>query len=257
MLASGPVKILAAYLSPSRALIEADLSACLSGGLPVLMTGDLNAKNVDWNSILITTRGRLVRDYANDHSCLIYGPETPTTIPYNSSATIDVLGIVITKNLDIPVYLTTCSALSSDHFPVLIDTRCRSSFFNLPDRPDFRRTDRVKFQACLEDRLPSTPKLSSGVEIDTCVEGVSSALTEALVASAPRRRPRDDPPPPIPAHIQVDIRLKNRLKNQWHITRYPALKTEVNRLQRSVTHQLNEWRNEQWGATLEGLDPED
>jgi exonuclease III len=30
MLANGPVKILAAYLSPSRPLIEADLSACLA-----------------------------------------------------------------------------------------------------------------------------------------------------------------------------------------------------------------------------------
>jgi hypothetical protein len=24
-----------------------------------------------------------------------------------------------------------------------------------------------------------------------------------------------------------------------------------------VTHELNEWRNEQWGATLKSLDPED
>jgi hypothetical protein len=47
MLASGPVKILAAYLSPSRPLIEADLSSCLSGGFPVLIMGDLNAKHVD------------------------------------------------------------------------------------------------------------------------------------------------------------------------------------------------------------------
>ena len=38
---------------------------------------------------------------------------------------------------------------------------------------------------------------------------------------------------------------------------HSALKAEVNRLQRSVTHQLNEWRNEQWSATLESLDPED
>jgi hypothetical protein len=97
MLASGPLKILAAYLSPSWTLIEADLSACLSGGLLVLMAGDLNVKHVDWNSRLITTRGRHLRDYANDHSCLIYGPETPTNIPYNSSATPDVLDILITK----------------------------------------------------------------------------------------------------------------------------------------------------------------
>jgi hypothetical protein len=172
------VKILAAYLSPSQPLIEADLSACLSGGLPVLMAGDLNARHVDWNSRLITTRGRRLRDYA--HSCLIYGPDTPTTIPYNSSATPDALDIVITEDLVIPLYLTTCSALSSDHVTVLIDTSCRSSFLNLPDRPDFRRTDWVKFQACLEYRLPPTPKLRNGVEIDTCVREVSSAITEAL-----------------------------------------------------------------------------
>jgi hypothetical protein len=207
MLASGPVKILAANLSPSRPLIDADLSACLSGGIPVLMAGDLNAKHVDWNSRLIT-RGMHLRDYANEHSCLIYGPETPTTIPYNSSATPDVLDIVISKNLVIPVYLTTCSALSSDHLPVLIDTRFRSSFLKLPNRPNFRRTDWVKFQACLEDSLPHTPKLLSGVEIDTCVEEVSSATTEALAASAPRRRFRDDPRPPISARIQDEIRLK-------------------------------------------------
>jgi hypothetical protein len=35
------------------------------------------------------------------------------------------------------------------------------------------------------------------------------------------------------------------------------METEVNRLQRSVTHQLNEWRNDQRSATLETLEPED
>jgi hypothetical protein len=51
------------------------------------MAGDLNAKHVDWNSRLITTMGRCLRDYSNDNSCLIYGPQTPTTIQYNSSYT--------------------------------------------------------------------------------------------------------------------------------------------------------------------------
>jgi hypothetical protein len=34
------------------------------------------------------------------------------------------------------------------------------------------------------------------------------------------------------------------------------VKAEVNRLQRSVTHQLIEWRNDQWSGTLESFDPE-
>ena len=51
--------------------------------------------------------------------------------------------------------------------------------------------------------------------------------------------------------------MKNRLRRQWKITGDPALEAEVHRLQRSVTHQLNEWRNEQWSDTLESLDPQD
>jgi hypothetical protein len=235
LLASGLVKILAAYLSFSRPLIDADLSACLSGGLPVLMVGDLNAKHVDWNSRLITTRGRRLRDYANDHSCLIYGPDTTTTIPYNSSATPDVLDIVITKDLAIPMYPTTCSALSTDHLTVLIDTRCRSSFLNLPDRPDFRKTDWVKFQACLEDRLPPTPKIRNGVEIDTCVREVSSAITETLAASALTRSPSDDPKPPIPARIQDDIRLK-KISSVFQAT------TEPQFVRKTPLRQVECWR---------------
>ena len=64
MLAGRPVKVLAAYLSPSRPLIGADLDSCFGGGLPVLMAGDLNAKHVNWNSRLNTRRGKLLRDYA-------------------------------------------------------------------------------------------------------------------------------------------------------------------------------------------------
>jgi hypothetical protein len=56
-MASKPVKIFAAYLSPSRPLIGEDLSACFGGGIPVLLAGDLNAKHVDWNSRLTKTRG--------------------------------------------------------------------------------------------------------------------------------------------------------------------------------------------------------
>jgi hypothetical protein len=78
-LAGRPVKILAAYLSPTRPLFGGDLTAYFGGGLPVLLAGDLNAKHVDWNSPLTTRRGKLLRDYADGNSCLIFEPVTPTT----------------------------------------------------------------------------------------------------------------------------------------------------------------------------------
>jgi hypothetical protein len=64
VLATRPVKLVAAYLSPTQPLIESDLSECLSGGFPVLLACDLNAKHMDWNYRLTTDSGSLLRDYA-------------------------------------------------------------------------------------------------------------------------------------------------------------------------------------------------
>jgi hypothetical protein len=87
--------------------------------------------------------------------------------------------------------------------------------------------------------------MHNGMAIDTCFENFSSAVLKALEASTPKRRLRDDPRPPIPAGIQDELRPKNRLLWRLQITKNPGLKAEVNRLQRSVTLWLKEWKNEQ------------
>jgi hypothetical protein len=243
VLATRPVKLVAAYLSLTRPLIELDLTECLSGGFPVLMAGELNAKRTDWNCRLTTALGSLLRDYANRNTCSIYGPDgpdSPTTAPYTHNATPDVLDIVVVKDFVLPVHLTVCSALSSDHLPILIDTTCRSSFQN----PDFMRMDWAAFQACLDDRLPGNPVVNDDEAIDKCVEELTSAIQEATAASASNCRPRADPRPPLPGIIQDGIHQKNQLRRQWQVTRDPALKVQVNRLQRSVTCRLNELQNE-------------
>jgi hypothetical protein len=158
--------------------------------------------------------GKILRDYSDGNFYLIFGPNSPTTKPYNPLATPDVLDTVITKDLSFPVYLTSCSALSSDHLPVLIETVCRSSIHLPPDRPDFRRTDWVNFQNHLEDDIPLNPELYE-MAIDKCVENFSGVVLKALVASTPKCRPRGDPLPPFPAGIPEEIRLKNRLRKRW------------------------------------------
>jgi hypothetical protein len=58
--AGKPVIVLAAYLSPFRPLMGADLTTCFCGELPLRLAGELNAKHVDWNS-------RLSRRRVKDH----------------------------------------------------------------------------------------------------------------------------------------------------------------------------------------------
>jgi hypothetical protein len=154
------------------------------------------------------------RDYADGNSLLTYGPDTPTTNSYTPSATPDVLEIAVTKDLHFPVYLTSCSALSSDHLPVLIDTEYRSSFHHPFHRHNFKRTDWAIFQTQLEDQISYGPELHNGMAIDTCVENVSGAVLQDLTASTTKCRPRDDPRPLIPAAIQDEIRLKNQVRRR-------------------------------------------
>jgi hypothetical protein len=100
-----------------------------------------------------------------------------------------------------PSVSASSSALSSDHFLVLIDTACRPSFQHLPDRPDFTRTDWANFQTHLEDQ----PEFLNEVAIDMCVEYYSVAVLKGLAASTLMCRPREDPRPSIPAGIQNEI----------------------------------------------------
>jgi hypothetical protein len=183
MMAGRAVKILVAYLSPSRTLIESDLSACFCGGLPALRAGDLNVKHLGWNSRLITRKGKLSHVYTNETSYLIYGPDTTTTIPFNPSATHDVLDIVITKDLASPVHPTSCPAMSLDHLPVLINMKC-PSFFHPSDCPDFRHIDWATFQACLEDSILSYPELHDNRHVSLKINWhYSSALAGSILNS--------------------------------------------------------------------------
>jgi len=137
--------------------------------------------------------GKLLHDYVKENSCLIFGPVSPTTNPFNPSATPNVLDIMITKDLSFLVYLTSCSALSSDHHLVLIDAACCSSFHHPPDHPDLKHTDWANFQTHLEYLILFDPELHDEMAINTCIENFSGAVLKALAASTPKRRLRDDP----------------------------------------------------------------
>ena len=172
MLPSKPVKILVAYLSPTHPLL---LRTCLPG-LAAVSLSSWRATIMPGNARLITKIGR---PYAEKKSCQLYEPDVPSTVPYNHFATPDVLDIAVAKDLVFPVYLTTCSALSSDHLPIPVDTQCRSSFLSLTEHPDLR-TDLSKYQACLEAGLPSNPGIPNEVVFDACVKELSSAISKKL-----------------------------------------------------------------------------
>ena len=103
------------------------LLECISRGISVHLASDLNAKHKDWNSRLNFPRGVLLKEFASKNSCSVHGPDSPTTIPSCPTVTPNVLDIVVVKDIVLPMNLAVCSAHSSDHFPVTVDLRARSS----------------------------------------------------------------------------------------------------------------------------------
>jgi hypothetical protein len=88
-------------------------------------------------------------------------------------------------------------------------TDCQSGVFPVLMAGDLilslTRINWAGFQACLEDRLPGNPAVNDDYEIDKCVEELTSAIQEAMAASAPKRRHGADPWPPLTASIQDKI----------------------------------------------------
>ena len=101
------VKLVAIYIASDRPILDDDLSECFRESISVLMAEDLKAKHKDW--------GDLLREYVSTNSCIVYGPTTHSTAPFNSTNLPDVPDIVVVKDFVLPVPLTVCHALSSNH----------------------------------------------------------------------------------------------------------------------------------------------
>ena len=94
-------------------------------------------------------------------------------------------------------------------------------------------------------------------DIDATLETLTKVIQDPLLVAAPMHRPDEDRSRPVLLLILTKIREKNWLGRTWLVTRDPATKLRINQLQRQIGYELGKWQNEQWGATLESLTPED
>ena len=212
-----------------------DLLECFRGNVPVLMAGYLNAKHKDWNSRVNSCRGELLQEYVSTNSCIVYGPTTHITAPFNSSNLPDVLDIVVVKDFVLPVNLTVCNALNSDHLPILVDPPCRASFQVPPDLPT--ETSRLgSLPGPLGCKTPwGNPGRNPTEDIDARLETLTKAIQDTLRVAAPRHRPDEDGSRLVPPFILAKICEKNWLRRTWLVTRDPATKLRINQLQRQIS----------------------
>jgi hypothetical protein len=127
------------------------------------------------------------------------------------------------------------------HLSILIDRY--ASHLSAPTEPFRLDPNGVGCIPGLPYRQPSAESRSKRQGDNRQVRGTADQrhlrghMGTCFQASTPRR-------PAAPSiNIQDEICLKNQLERQRQITRDTVLKAQVNRLQRSVTYQLNKLRN--------------
>jgi hypothetical protein len=114
------------------------------------------------NSRLSTGRRNLLREYADEKSCPIVGTDTSNTKPIKPLRHYRYIGHRDKPETIISGLSDPCSALSSDHLTVLINTACFSPFQQPTDLRDFRRTDWANIHNHLEDLFPSIRSYTTG-----------------------------------------------------------------------------------------------
>ncbi|KAJ1151943.1 hypothetical protein NDU88_004722 [Pleurodeles waltl] len=116
---AGPLRLIATY-SPPGQLCPSNIDALLDSSIPTLIGGDLNAKHQCWNSRTTNSKGHALLATSRKKDFAAAGSSRPTHYPGNARQKLDILDIVIMRNLSQSMELETLTALMSDHNPVLI-----------------------------------------------------------------------------------------------------------------------------------------
>ncbi|GJQ79525.1 hypothetical protein Trydic_g16372 [Trypoxylus dichotomus] len=241
-LATGPVKLLAAYKAPRRQLLEDDLSEIFDTRGAVTLAGDLNAKHPSWNSRRTNASDICLRRFADDLHLLVDATAEPTIFPHNGQP--DVLDIMVMKDVAQFYQLTVLNELSSDHNPVLLQLGQAAPE---DEEPWTRQTISWRaFADHLSANIGPITAMGGPIELETAVRQVTERVSDSVRYVSNTSCAVDDRAF-IPRDVRDLIREKNRLRRQWQGTLNPASKAEYNRMARRTKVALDEFRNNRWG----------
>lgn len=244
------------YLPPTKTPLRSDFEALFAMGNSVIIGGDFNSKNTQWNCLATSRNGRLLAKLAEELPFDVIAPMSPTHYPDNVNHRPDILDMAILKNVGLRLHsIEVHHALDSDHRPVILQLGSPTS---LPTTKTILDWDRLGKNLELRPNsvLDSVPdRIVSPNETNHAIDALTSHISAAISESSRQ----------IPAmanhrwRLPDDMRQLLRAKNA--ATRaYDSYPTEDNRvrlraLQRSVKERMSELRNNQWDSLLEEISP--
>lgn len=98
-------------------LIEEELEAIIKNGNKMIIAGDLNSENTEWNSKTTNRRGKQLLRYAENRHIRIIAPNEET---HSMREKADILDIALNKDISDIVTLQLINNTTSDHHPIEI-----------------------------------------------------------------------------------------------------------------------------------------
>ncbi|GFR24289.1 uncharacterized protein TNCT_625501 [Trichonephila clavata] len=167
----------------------------------------------------------------------IHAPTEPTR--FDAHGVNNTLDIALAKGLH-TIAATSISELTSDHNPVNFDISL--SNYNSPSISTCSFPNWTKFQTVLTESIPGNPVIVNEDDIEKSISNLNNKIQEAIHATSTYKAIHH-PVSVIPSQLREKIKQKNRLRKEWQQTKYPPLKTQVNRLQREIKSAITNFHN--------------
>ncbi|GFY56704.1 probable RNA-directed DNA polymerase from transposon X-element [Trichonephila inaurata madagascariensis] len=233
--------------SPAQSLIS-DLLKIFRNRPECIAVGDYNAKHSSWNHHpRPNPAGTALHKFARNCGFVITAPGEPTLISNRRNGADSTIDFGVSCGLS-NIQAQSVLDLSSDHNPVIFTFTPNSPYVYAHNCCTFTNWER--FQDILSVTVPGNPKISDEDGIERAVENLTHLIQNSINQSS-KIKFMTHQAFTIPSQTRQKIKEKNRLRKIWQETRYPPVKTELNRMQREIKRELQNIKNHAWDCDLE------
>lgn len=247
---SGDIQFTAVYHPPNQNINTKDIEALLKKRRCVI-AGDLNCKNVAWNSRKNNSDGNKLLQHSNLNNYSIVAPNSNTFFPSQACYSPDVLDICILKGITSNPDFVVIPALDSDHNPVTV-TLDFSPLYKIESNHRIKKIDWNLFSEYVYSNITGNPHINSSHDIDSRIKEFEQVLKSALKnSSIPAKHKSSNYT--LPQDILNAIKYKNVLRKRWQKHHLRSDKSMLNKIIKQIKLKTLEYKNETWNSKLKLL----
>lgn len=227
--------------------------------------GDFNAKHRYWGCNRANNAGKILYDeFCRQDFDIVY-PQEHSYHPFDLNRASSTLDICLT-NSDLQTSDLTTHHFGSDHNGIMFDINLDSDLTtnSTNGRPCFRKADWKLYQSVINRELIDMDydvnTVDSTEHIDELIDKFTSMMQYAQSQAVPIITPSKfalELTPEILAKIQERSTMERRCQRSQVFCRKIFFKWQVNKLQKEITHEINNLRNANWSNYLEKIPTDD